>query len=214
LTTKYIYIDESGDLGLSEMSSKVLVISALIADDPRKLDRIIRNARRHKFKKELRKAKEIKFNKSSPELREYLIRKLNESNQCIGVHCILDKRDLKSDYLRDNKNKLYNYAAGQLAKAIILKSSNVEVRIDKSKGKQILRDDFNNYFERNLKEGSSIGKISIFHNYSENFSGLQLADLLSGAVYQKFNNNNPYYVDLIDKSKFPQYFKKPWENKF
>ena len=55
MVNKYIYIDESGDLGLSEMSSKVLVISALIADDPRKLDRIIKNARRYKFSKELRK---------------------------------------------------------------------------------------------------------------------------------------------------------------
>ena len=78
LVTKYIYIDESGELGLSKMSSKVLIISALIADDSRKLDRIIKNARRYKFSKELRKAKEIKFNKSSRELKEYLIKKLIE----------------------------------------------------------------------------------------------------------------------------------------
>ena len=42
LSTEYIYIDESGDLGLSERSSKVLVISALITDDPKKLDRVIK----------------------------------------------------------------------------------------------------------------------------------------------------------------------------
>lgn len=208
---KYIYIDESGDLGLSEMSSKVLVISALIADDPRKLDRIIKNARRHKFNKELRKAKEIKFNKSSPELRAYLIRKLNETTQCSGVHCILRKEDLTSKYLRDNKHKLYNFAAGRLANAIILQPCNVEVRIDKSKGKQILRDDFNRYFESNLRNGSSIGRINIFHSHSENFSGLQLADLLSGAMYQKFNNENPYYANLINKSTFPQYFRELWK---
>ncbi len=209
--TKYIYIDESGDLGLSKMSSKVLIISALIEDDSRKLDRIIKNARRYKFSKELRKAKEIKFNKSSHELKKYLIMKLNETAQCRGVHCVLYKKNLTSEYLRDHKHKLYNYAAGQLAKAIVLESCNVEVRIDKSKGKQILRDDFNKYFERNHRDGSLIDGINIFHSQSENFSGLQLADLLSGAVYQKFNNQSPLYVNLINQSTFPQYFKELWK---
>ncbi len=208
---KYIYIDESGDLGLSEMSSNVLVISALIADDPRKLDRVIKNARRHKFSKELRKAKEIKFNKSSPELRKHLIIKLNETAICSGVHCVLYKNDLRSDYLKGNKHKLYNYAAGKLAKSVTLEHCNVEVRIDKSKGKQILREDFNRYFEANLRDGSFIDGIKIFHSQSENFSGLQLADLLSGAVYQKFNNNDATYVNLINQSTFPQYFEILWK---
>ena len=211
MATKYIYIDESGDLGLSEMSSKVLVISALIADDPRKLDRIIKNARRYKFSKELRKAKEIKFNKSSHDLKKYLIMKLSDTAQCRCVHCVLYKSNLKSEYLRKHKDKLYNYAAGQLAKYIILDHCKVEVRIDKSKGKQILRDDFNRYFEKNLRDGSSIDEIHIFHSQSENFSGLQLADLLSGAVYQKFNNQDPSYVKLINDTTFPQHYKELWK---
>ena len=50
---KYMYIDESGDLGTKQGSSKFLVLSALVVDDPRELDRIIKNMRRNKFKKEL-----------------------------------------------------------------------------------------------------------------------------------------------------------------
>ena len=34
---KYIYIDESGDLGDSYSSSKFFVIAAVIVDDPKKL---------------------------------------------------------------------------------------------------------------------------------------------------------------------------------
>ncbi len=207
----FIYIDESGDLGLSERSSKVLVISALITDEPSQFDRIIKNARRHKFKKELKKAKEIKFNKSSKELREYLIKKLNETSGCMGVHCILYKEKLYSKYLREKKDKLYNFVAGTLADEITLECDNVEVRIDKSKGKSVLREDFNGYFETKLKNGSNIGKISIFHSNSENFSGIQLVDILSGSAYQKFNNENPYYVNMIDPSKFPQKFKTLWQ---
>ena len=137
--------------------------------------------------------------------------KLNETAQCRGVHCVLYKKNLTSEYLRDHKHKLYNYAAGQLAKAIVLESCNVEVRIDKSKGKQILRDDFNKYFVRNIRDGSRIDGINIFHNQSENFSGLQLADLLSRPVYKKFNNQDSLYVNLINQFTFPQYFKELWK---
>ena len=209
---KYIYVDESGDLGLSQRSSKFLVVSALITDVPQQLDRIIKNARRHKFKKELKKAKEIKFNKSSPALVEYIIKELTETNSCQGVNCILDKGKLYSDYLKSNKHKLYNYVAGYMARAIILDSDNVEVRIDRSKGKQLLRDDFNTYFERNLRSGSKIGEIEICHSYSENFSGIQLCDVLAGSVYQKFNNANSHYIDMMDLSRFPQSFIELWKN--
>lgn len=211
MSTKYIYIDESGDLGLSERSSKVLVISALITDDPKKLDRVIKNARRNKFKKELQKANEIKFNKSNNKVREYLISKLNELNQCRGVSCILYKKDIKNEHGKGDKNKMYDYVAGQLAKEIVLKWCDVEVRIDRSKGKQVLRDDFNEYFELNLKQDSNLGKISIHHSYSENFSGLQLVDILSGTLFQKYNNNNTHFFDLIDQSKFPQLLKELWK---
>lgn len=211
--TQYIYIDESGDLGLSERGSRVLVLSALITDDPQQLDRIIRNARRYKFNRELRKAKEIKFNKSSHELKEYLIKKLNETTGCQGIHCILDKGKLYSKYLRENKHKLYNFVAGSLASAIILESDNVEVRVDESKGKQILREDFNRYFEQRLRMGSNIGKISISHNYSENFSGIQFADILSGSMYQKFNNANSHFADMINLSSFPQTFIELWKSR-
>ena len=50
---KYMYLDESGDLGSNERSSKFIIISALVVDDYRELDRIIKNMRRNKFKKEL-----------------------------------------------------------------------------------------------------------------------------------------------------------------
>ena len=207
----YIYIDESGDLGLSRKSSKVLVISALLTTDPGQLDRIIKNARRYKFSKELKGANEIKFNKSSRELREYLITKLNETIGCQGIHCILEKGKLYSKYLTENKHKLYNFVSGSLASAIILDSDSVEVRVDESKGKQILRDDFNRYFEPKLRIGSNIGKLSISHNYSENFSGIQFADILSGSIYQKYNSGNSHYADMINLSSFPQTFIELWK---
>lgn len=111
---KYLFIDESGDLGLP--GSKYLVISCLAVDDQTRLGRIIKNARRYKFRKELKKACEIKANKSSPELKKHLLTKLNDLNDAEVSHIILEKKRIYSDYLRDNKHKLYNFVAGKLAK--------------------------------------------------------------------------------------------------
>ncbi len=180
---------------------------------PEPLDRAIKNARRHKFYKELSKAKEIKSNKSSPELKMYLIKRLNEIDGIQGVHCILDKGKVYSEYLKNDKNKLYNYVAGSLASAILVDSDNVEVRIDKSKGKSLLREDFNSYFEKKLRIGSTIGKVRIFHSNSENFSGIQIADLLAWSIYQNYNNSDPSYLDLIDLQKFPQTFVELWKSR-
>jgi hypothetical protein len=45
-----MFIDESGDLG---SQSNYFVLAALTVKDPLPLDRIIRNMRRNKFKKQL-----------------------------------------------------------------------------------------------------------------------------------------------------------------
>lgn len=194
---KYLYLDESGDLGFSKGSSKFMVISALMVADYRELDRIIKNMRRNKFKKELRNASEIKANKSSSELKKYMINKLNEVPETFGFHTILDKDRLYSPYLRQNKDKLYNYIGGILAENIVIDRFDIEIRIDKSKGKQVLRDDFNKYFVKRLREGSTIGKLEIYHSGSESFSGLQFADLLAWSVYQKYSRGNNECTDLF-----------------
>lgn len=193
---KYMYIDESGDLGMN--GSKYLVLSALLVDNPLDLDRIIKNMRRNKFRKQLKKANEIKANKSSDEIRQYMLDKLNEVKNATIFYIVLEKKKIFSAFLKNNTDKLYNYVAGKLGRYIILENIDVEIRIDKSKGKQLLRDDFDRYFLRNLKENSRCGKITISHSYSHSWSGIQFADILAWACFQKFEHNNSKYIDLIN----------------
>ncbi|MCD4816369.1 MAG: DUF3800 domain-containing protein [Methanosarcinales archaeon] len=191
-----MYIDESGDLGMN--GSKYLVLSALLVDNPLDLDRIIKNMRRNKFRKQLKKAHEIKANKSSDEIRRYMLDKLNEVKNATIFYIVLEKKKIFSAFLKNNTDKLYNYVAGKLGRYIILENIDVEIRIDKSKGKQLLRDDFDRYFLRNLKENSRCGKITISHSYSHSWSGIQFADILAWACFQKFEHNNSEYIDLIN----------------
>ena len=163
---RYMYIDESGDLWFKINSSKNLVISCLMVEAPQELDRIIKNMRRNKFKKELKKASEIKANKSSHEVICYMLKKLNSVKDAKIFHIVLEKSKVFSEYLIKDKNKLYNFVAGKLAKNIIMDDMNIEIKIDKSKGNLFLQNDFNNYFENKLKEGNFDIKCKIEHSYS------------------------------------------------
>jgi len=120
--------------------SKYLVLAALVIQDYRPLDRIIKKMRRYKFRKELRKAREIKANKSSEAVRKHMLSALNRVPNARVFYIVLEKKKLYSEYLKDNKDKLYNYVAGRLAKNIILEDVELEIRIDKSKGKHLLRE--------------------------------------------------------------------------
>jgi len=194
---RYIYIDESGDLGTKCGSSKFLVLTALEIIDFKELDRIIKNMRRNKFKKELKKANEIKANSSSSAVILYMLKKLNEVSGAKIYHIALDKSKLYSKYLKEEKHKLYNFVAGKLAKNLSCDNSNFEIKIDKSKGNLFLQEDFNKYFEKRLKEGNSNIKCKIEHSYSHSWSGLQFADILAWACFQKFEYDNEKYLNEI-----------------
>ncbi len=189
----YIYIDESGDLGAR--GSKYLILAALVVNDYARLDRIIKNMRRNKFRKELAGAQEIKANNSSEKVRSHMLHKLNDVIGARVFYMVLEKKKLLSDYLKEDKNKLYNFVAGKLAKNLPMNKGSVAIRIDKSKGRQMLREDFNEYFVKNLKADDS--KIIIEHSYSHSWSGLQFADLLAWSCFQKFEHNNSRYIDVI-----------------
>lgn len=200
-----MYIDESGDLG--EHGSQHIVITALLVDNPAPLDRIIKNIRRHKFKRSLRKAQEIKANNSSDGQRKYLLEKLNAVTSAKVFHMILEKKKIRSDFLKNNKHKEYNFIAGKLAKSIDIGKNDLLVRIDKSKGKQVLQEDFNQYFEKCLREKSNLGKVEIHHSFSQSWSGLQFADLLAWSAFQRVEKNNFEYSEII---RIPQEVYTVW----
>lgn len=200
---KYVYIDESGDLG--ENGSKYFIITAVWIDKPEIFDRLIKNIRRYKFHSELKKTQEIKANNSSNSLKEYVLKEFTKIYSVHSQSIILEKSKLKNNYLQKDKNKLYNYVAGRLAN-IAIDSKKLIIRIDKSKGKRSLRDDFDKYLIEKFKEARWVRDIEIYHSWSHSWSGLQVADMISWAVFQKFESNNDYYFKIIEKKVNIDYF--------
>lgn len=208
---KYMYIDESGDLGTKPGSSKFLVISALIVDDPLELDRVIKRMRRNKFKKELKKANEIKANKSSDAVILHILKSLSDIKGAKIYHVVLDKSKLYSAFLKNEKNKLYNFVAGKLAKSINIDETNFDIKIDKSKGNLFLQEDFNKYFMKYLSEGSKETKCTIKHSWSHSWRGLQFADVIAWSCFQKFEHGKDKFIDEI---RIPQEVFQIWEKIF
>ena len=205
---KCMYIDESGDLGFGRGSSRFVIISALIVDDYRGLDRIVKNMRRNKFKKELSKMNELKAYKLQDYIKIHMLKKLNSISNIKIFHIILEKKKVFSDFLKNDKHKLYNFVAGKLAKNILMGDTNVEIKVDRSKGNIFLQKDFNDYFRKMLEEGSEGMKCKIEHSYSHSWSGLQFADLLAWCCFQKFENNDPSYLEEL---KIEQEFYTVWK---
>jgi len=193
---RYLYLDESGDPGDPVKGSRYLVIVALHVKDSASLERIIKRMRRHKYRKQLRKAREIKANKTKKEIILHMLKELNGVPEARVFVVVLEKRKVYSEYLKSNKHRLYNYVAGKLAESIVLKEVDLEIRIDRSKGR-ILQDDFNQYFCRKLESCSGNAHRTVFHSYSESWPGLQFADVLSWSFFQKFEHNDDTYVDAL-----------------
>ena len=126
-----------------------------------------------------------------------MLMKLNDITNASAVYVLLEKKKLFSEYLKNDKHKLYNYVAGKLAKNIGFETDKVEIHIDKSKGKQVLQEDFNAYFLKNMSDKSGKEGVSIKHSYSHMWSGIQFANMLAWACFQKFEHGNSEYTDLV-----------------
>ncbi|HEC77379.1 MAG TPA: DUF3800 domain-containing protein [Thermoplasmatales archaeon] len=133
-----------------------------------------------------------------------MLEKLNELN--VQIICVVfEKKKLFNKFPKTDKNKLYNYVAGKLAEYIKLVNTNLEIRIDKSKGKQVFREDFNKYFKEKLMSESK-KRVRIHHSYSHAWCGLQFADIVAWACFQKFEHRDDSYITLLNENKIKIYY--------
>ncbi|MDY1592129.1 MAG: DUF3800 domain-containing protein, partial [Methanofastidiosum sp.] len=81
-----IYLDESGELGFSDRSSKYFVIVLVVCDDEKSLKRLIKKIRGKKLKKTIKNLPEIKANNSTNEIRNAVLKDISKINLSIYSH--------------------------------------------------------------------------------------------------------------------------------
>jgi len=191
----YVYLDESGDLGFSERSSKCIVIGILLTENPATVRRCVRKTR-DTIKNSKRRPSELHFNASDQTIRKRLLRRLNKECDFSTYFVILNKSKVHYD-LQGAKDKLYHYLCKiVLSKPKFQSSKQVTIVVDNRCKKQFIREDMSTYI---LNETFSIDiKAKLIHQSSEKEKCLQAIDFMAGAVFHKHERADTQYCEIFE----------------
>ncbi|MBQ7701758.1 MAG: DUF3800 domain-containing protein [Candidatus Methanomethylophilaceae archaeon] len=126
-----VLIDESGDMGRSERSSRTFVMSATLTDKPEVFDSIpTRYLKDTRYDDERKKTHELKFNSSNDEVRNKILKEIDSTDPII--HTIIMK---KSDMGKYTSNDVYKFTLEELvyicmSESELKDSRGVEVVLD------------------------------------------------------------------------------------
>lgn len=202
-----VYVDESGDLGFSEKSTKFFIIAYLACENS--IDSRIRMKRLlkkfHQSKKYHNRQTELKFCKMNDSCRKKVLGTLKKLNANMGA-IVVEKQRIKDD-LRDKLPILYNYLiVHNVVSALLHNLENgrtMNLIFDKSLPKTRI-EDFNQYVTQKASYLSYIRGNSLNHNSitSKHIDSkvepcLQAVDSIAGAFFHKYEYNFSDYVEII-----------------
>ncbi|WP_323737536.1 DUF3800 domain-containing protein (plasmid) [Methanosphaera sp. ISO3-F5] len=189
----YIYIDESGDLGNKEVSSKYFVIAAIEVKDSKKLDRIITKIRRNS-KKYINTTNEIKGATLPKNFKKKILKKVNSLDNNIFI--IVFNKENRYKLKQNNNNMVYDELSSELAKIIKITSPTF-IFVDKSKNKKEDIIIYNKKFNNNLMNFKKY-PVDIKHVNSLHYKGLQIVDIIAWSAFQKYEHKNDEFIELLD----------------
>ena len=194
---KYIFLDESGELGFKSKSSKYFIITLLSCDEGEIYDlrRIMKKVRAKIIKKKMKKYPELKGNNSTDKIRKDVLNRFNKTNSEIFV-IVLEKLKVY-EYLKHKKNKLYNYISNLILNECSLDDNHVCLVVDKSKTNRSLREDFDNYIRRNLNQKKNNCSLKIKHENSQKEGCLQVLDFISWSIFRNYEYKDSGFMDMI-----------------
>jgi len=194
-----IFLDESGDLGFSQRSSRWFILTIVLTNNHRKIEKAVKKI--HKgLKKKYKKVKELHAYHADSITKKRMLKLLSELDDCQILCIILNKEKVHID-LQHQKNYLYNYVANILLdrlknKQIIKPVDLVEIFIDQRETNKFLKKNFEDYLENNLRQWENRDiKIKIKPSHTEKC--LQAVDFISWAIFRKYEKGDFEYYELI-----------------
>jgi hypothetical protein len=195
----YIFLDESGDLGFSENSSKWFLFTMAVIDDPRKLEHVIKKIRKTLNKKHKRKHSELHSYHVDTITRKRVLKALVELD--ISVVTIILNKEKVYIGLKDQKNHLYNYTANILLDRFINTNliddeHNLILVVDRKYTKKNLQNNFIAYITKAMQKRRKGGfTMSLAASHDE--KGLQAVDFISWAIFRKYEQGDYEYYEII-----------------
>jgi hypothetical protein len=141
-------MDESGDMGFSEKSSKWFLFTLALVEDERALERVIKKVWKT-IRKKHKHAGELHASHEKDVTITRVLQLLSELPDLKIVTIILNKKKVHLD-LREQKNYLYNYTANIVLERLINtkildKNHSLSLIVDRKDTKKNLRDNFISY---------------------------------------------------------------------
>ncbi|MDD5147720.1 MAG: DUF3800 domain-containing protein [Candidatus Daviesbacteria bacterium] len=194
-----IFMDESGDTGFkfSKTSSRFFVLVIIIFDslaDAEKANEAVKEIR-----KELKLPENFEFKFStgtSDKYKKVFLQKLSKFNFRYRT-VIVDKTILAKQNPIYPKDSLYMIVADHLFLRAESRMKNASIFIDRISKSFV--DDFNGYLRKRLNTNIEkiIGRLK--HQDSKSNNLLQLADMVCGAIYRKYNRGEEKFYKIIKK---------------
>ena len=199
-----VFVDESGDLGFGQGSSKYITIGALIATHPETVDRIPLRIRKRRLKKSLRQKPELKFHNSSPDVRRSVLRMIMALPEVSIASMIVNKTGMPDGLGRRPEN-FYDRVCGELLAGIIAARGGrgaYRVVFDARPHNRSASYDFGGHIgavvERELSRAGVLPvHIDVSVIDSHNSGGLQAADFVVGSIQRKYERNDHSYYRII-----------------
>jgi len=198
----YIFLDESGDLGFSRKSSKWFLITVVISEDGKCLEKIVKKVWRS-LRKKHKHIGELHASNEKDTTRIKMLRMIMECDSLEIMTVILNKSKVYID-LQNQKNYLYNFTVNVLlnrlhSRNIIANGEAIDLVVDRKDTKKSLRENFINYITNPINKRKGEGFRVILHASHENKS-LQAVDFISWAIFQKYEKGDFLFYEII-KSK-------------
>lgn len=195
-----IFIDESGDTGFKfeKGSSRYFVIVLIVFEDNLDAEETSLKIKRLKQKLKWSEATEFKFSKTKDKFRKEFF---NAVRGCKFkfLALVVDKKKLAEGHL-EGRN-FYRYALTQSLVEFPNLKGDITFYFDKMADKSFVLS-FNIYLRKLLKGKRKLRIKSIKHRRSTSNILIQLADMVSGAVFRKYEKDESTYYDQIKDRRF------------
>lgn len=204
LPGEFLYLDESGDLGVSDRSTPVFVIALLHLRTRDALGRVIKRARRKGLGRGAR-TNELKWSNSGDHLRAAVIAEIcAERRSIVGVSgCVIHKTWFNDQFRNRHEEIRYNYAVRFAMEkgGVFLPSASgkrIEMTIDARNRRATER--MRRYLEQFQRSGILRCVVKLDAANSARLAQLQAADFVAGAIYSAYAHNDWRYLDRVRSS--------------
>ena len=183
--TVHVYLDESGDFGFGQRSTKYFTIAFAIVEDPIPFRRCVKAV---KIKHRIQRNVELKGSTTSDVVKKDLLSRFLKLD--MEVHAITVKKENVEPRLRKDTNILYNYMVGlSLVERVLREPAGAKVAINVDRRIISITSgfNFNQYLRYKIwyeRERQDID-LEIHHLDSHEAHVIQGADVICNSVFSK-----------------------------